>query len=180
MNPYCSLAKKAIEVYIKTGKIIKLPLDLPPDFYNRKAGVFVSLHKGDFLRGCIGTSQPTQQNTGQEIIDNAIAAAHDPRFTLLQPPELKHLSYEVYVLEKPEPIDNPDKLNPKKYGLIVKSLSSARSALLLPDLEDVETVQQQFEICCQKAGINSSKEKLLLFRFKAKKYTDSKITKSKV
>lgn len=180
MNPYCSLAKKAIEAYIKENRKITVPQNLPSEFYKQKAGVFVSLHKGEFLRGCIGTSQPTQQNIGQEIIDNAIAAAYDPRFAPLQPPELKHLSYEVYVLEKAETVDSLKKLNPHKYGLIVKSVSSAKSALLLPDLEGIKTPQEQFAICRQKAGINSSKEKLLLFRFKAKKYTDSKITKSKV
>lgn len=171
MNPYCLLAKKTIETYIRDGLTIDLPDDLPAEFYQKKAGVFVGLHKGDFLRGCIGTYLPTQENIGQEIMANAITATRDPRFASLQPEELKYLSYEVYILEPPEPIRSPAQLDPKQFGLIVKSLSSAKSALLLPDLEGIKTAKEQLAICCQKAGIDTKKEAVALYRFRAKKYT---------
>lgn len=172
MNPYCSLAKKAIEVYIKQGKVMELPKNLAKEFYQKKAGAFVSLHKGDFLRGCIGTYLPTKENIGQEIISNALATTQDPRFAPLEPKELKFLFYEVYVLDRPEPVNNLAKLNPKKFGLIVKSLTSTKSALLLPDLEGIDSAKEQFLVCCQKAGIEPGQEQISLYRFRAKKHSD--------
>ena len=45
MNPYVSLAKLAVENYIKDGKIIDPPEVFPKEFFERKAGVFVTIYK---------------------------------------------------------------------------------------------------------------------------------------
>jgi AMMECR1 domain-containing protein len=73
----------------------------------------------------------------------------------------------VDVLTSPERIESQDKLDPKKYGAIVEC--GWRQGLLLPDLEGVDTVDQQIDICCQKAGIGP-KEKVKLYRFEVKRY----------
>ncbi len=41
--------------------------------------------------------------------------------------------------------------------------------LLLPDLEGVDSVDSQIDICCQKAGI-MPEEPIKLFRFEVKRY----------
>jgi len=104
----------------------------------------------------------------EEIITNAISSAtRDPRFLPIAASELKDLSYSVDVLTKPEPIKSKDQLNPKKYGVIVES--GLRRGLLLPDLEEVDTVDYQIDICRQKAGIMPD-EPIKLYRFEVKRY----------
>jgi len=171
MDQYIKLAQQTIETYLKEGRLIKPPSNLSQEMLKKKAGVFVSLHKknGD-LRGCIGTFLPTQENIAQEIIHNAISAAfRDPRFYPLQEDELKDLEISVDILSEPEPVDSIEKLNAKKYGIIVKA-DDGRTGLLLPDIEGVDTVDEQILIACQKAGINPFKEKYQIYRFTVERH----------
>ncbi len=165
MSPYVLLAKEAVENYVKDNKIISPTEGLP----DKKTGVFVTITKGKELRGCIGTYRPVQDNIGEEIIHNAIAAAtEDYRFSPIQEEELPCLSYTVYLLSEPESIKNTSELNPKKYGIIVKS--GFKAGLLLPDLDGVETKEQQIAIACQKGAINSQTEPVDIYRFTVEKY----------
>ena len=141
--------------------------ELTPEM-QEQAGVFVSIHGHDGLRGCIGTFEPTQSNVAEEIIANAISSStRDPRFPPVTPDELADLEYSVDVLTHPEPVESPDQLDAKNYGVIVESVW--RRGLLLPDLEGVDTVEQQIAICRQKAGI-SPEEEVKLYRFEVKRY----------
>ena len=168
MHPLVSLAKSAVENYIKEGEIISVPENFPQEFLNQKAGTFVTIEKNNNLRGCIGTYLPTKENIAKEIISNAIAAAtQDDRFGPIQKEELTDLSYTVYVLDKPVAVKNLEELNPKKYGIIVKS--GFKSGLLLPDLEGVDTTEEQFFITCQKAGIDPTHETVSVYKFTAQK-----------
>jgi AmmeMemoRadiSam system protein B/AmmeMemoRadiSam system protein A len=166
MSPLVKLAKQTVEAYVKEGKRIEAE-ELTHEM-KEKAGVFVSIHKHHDLRGCIGTFEPTEENVAEEIINNAISSAtRDPRFPPVASNELKDLTYSVDVLTQPEPIDSPDQLDPKKYGAIVES--GWRRGLLLPDLEGVDTVEYQLDICLQKAGIAPG-EPVKLYRFEVKRY----------
>jgi len=167
-SAYVRLARETIENYVKYGKIISPPQDLPTEMINKKAGVFVSLKKFGNLRGCIGTFMPTQENIAQEIIKNAISAAiDDPRFSPVTVSELEDLSISVDVLTAPEEVKDISQLDPKKYGVIVSS--GYKKGLLLPDLEGVDTVEEQIDIAKRKAGIYPD-EKVKLYRFEVKRY----------
>ena len=167
-SAYVRLARETIENYVKYGKIISPPQDLPTEMINKKAGVFVSLKKFGNLRGCIGTFMPTQENIAQEIIKNAISAAiDDPRFSPVTVSELEDLSISVDVLTAPEEVKDISQLDPKKYGVIVSS--GYKKGLLLPDLEGVDTVEYQIDIAKRKAGIYPD-EKVKLYRFEVKRY----------
>lgn len=186
MNSYTELAKKAVQSYVEKGEVIGVPNDLPKEMTEKKSGTFVTIEKSGQLRGCIGTYLPTKENIAQEIIYNAIAAAaEDYRFGPIQKEELPLLSYTVYILEKPELVKNIKELDPKKFGIIVKTtpISSAdgtdvvfnghfvaKSALLLPDLEGIDTIEKQISIVCQKGGIDPSQEKIIIYRFTTEKY----------
>jgi AmmeMemoRadiSam system protein A len=160
------LAKKAVEKYVVQGKIFR-PRKLTPDMKQR-AGVFVSIKKRGDLRGCIGTFSPTRANVADEIVANAISSAtQDPRFIPVQPSELKDLEYSVDILTEPEPVPSMDQLDPKKYGVIVEC--GYRRGLLLPDLEGVDKVQEQIEICRAKAGI-APDEPIALYRFRVQRF----------
>jgi AmmeMemoRadiSam system protein A len=169
MHPVVRLARETVESYIGQKKIPK-PKDLTPEMKER-AGVFVSIKKFGELRGCIGTFEPTRANIAEEIINNAISSAtQDPRFSPVNAAELSHLSYSVDILTKPEPVEDKSQLDPKKYGIIVNS--GGRKGLLLPDLERVNTVEQQIDICRLKAGI-SPHEPIKLYRFEVRRYSSS-------
>ncbi len=170
-DSYLFLARKTVEEYVKTGQVISLPKDLPQEMLTQKAGVFVSIHKKDgSLRGCIGTFAPTQKNLAREISQNAIeSATSDPRFPAIKTQELPDLVYSVDILSQPEPAEKKD-LDPQKYGLIVTA-ADGRRGLLLPDLEGVETVEQQIAICRQKAFIAET-EPVSFLRFRVERHAE--------
>ncbi len=169
-DPWVKLARLSLETFVKTGKRLeRLPDGLPAEMTDRTAGAFVSLHAHGQLRGCIGTTGPTTESIAWEIVQNAVSAcSRDPRFVPVSIGELDSLEYSVDVLGQPEPISSPEQLDVKKYGVIVSC--GGRRGLLLPDLEGVDTVEQQINIARQKGGI-SSREKYTLERFEVVRHT---------
>ena len=168
MHPLVSLAKRAVEEYVRHGHVIDPPEDLTPEM-EKKAGVFVSLKKGGQLRGCIGTFAPTTANVAEETIKNAIAAAtQDPRFAPVGEEELESITYSVDVLSEPEPVSGLTELDPRRYGVIV--VKGPRKGLLLPDLEGVDTVDEQLRIAKMKAGLSPRDEECEIYRFEVKRF----------
>lgn len=161
------LAKQSAHHFITTQSILPLPKEIPEKFKG-KAGVFVTIMKRGELRGCIGTISPQTPSIAEEIIMNAISAAtRDPRFSPVKKSELSSLTFSVDVLETPEPIASKHALNPKIYGVIVSA--GDRAGLLLPDIPGIDSIEQQIEIACRKAGINDG-EKFSLARFHVQRY----------
>ena len=76
--------------------------------------------------------------------------------------ELDDIEYSVDVLGEPERIFSISDLNVRRYGVIVEN--GGRRGLLLPDLEGVDTVEEQIAIAKRKAGIRPE-EKVALWRF---------------
>jgi AmmeMemoRadiSam system protein A len=166
LHPVVKLAKEAVENYIRRGEMAK-PEELTPEMRER-AGVFVSLHKHGQLRGCIGTFEPAKDNVAEEIIANAISASTaDPRFPPVTVSELDDLEYNVDILTRPEPVTNINQLDPKEHGVIVES--GWKRGLLLPDLEGVDSVEEQIAICRLKAGISPG-EPVSLYRFQVRRF----------
>jgi AmmeMemoRadiSam system protein A/AmmeMemoRadiSam system protein B len=175
-TPYVKLARATIEQFVKTGKRLKFPSELPAglaealpeEATKERAGAFVSVHKNGMLRGCIGTIGPVQDSIAEEIISNAISAvSRDPRFERVREDELELLEINVDILGKPENIDGPEQLDVKRYGVIVSC--GARKGLLLPDLEGVDTVEEQIDIARRKGGI-SPDDDYKLQRFEVVRY----------
>jgi AmmeMemoRadiSam system protein A len=163
-----ALARKSIIYYLQNRKKMISPDDLPRELMEKQAGVFISLKKEERLRGCIGTFLATKSNIALEIIENAVSAAmHDPRFSPVTPDEVDKLSISVDILSNPEEVKDIKQLNPKKYGVIVSC--GFKKGLLLPDLEGVDTVEQQIDIARQKAGIYVG-EDFTIERFEVKRY----------
>ncbi|HIY64480.1 MAG TPA: AmmeMemoRadiSam system protein A [Candidatus Mediterraneibacter stercoripullorum] len=163
-DPYVRLARKTIETYIRTGEKIPVPEGLPEEMYDRRAGVFVSLKEEGRLRGCIGTISPARGCVAEEIIENAVSAAvRDPRFRRVEPEELPLLVYSVDVLGETEEIESMAQLDVKRYGVVVSR--GHRRGLLLPNLEGVDTVEDQIDIARRKAGISDDDGPVRLERF---------------
>lgn len=162
-DAYVKLARDSAEYFVKNGDVMSLPDWVPDELLNVKSGAFVSIHKFGALRGCIGTIVATKKNLALEIIQNAVSAvSSDPRFKPVTEDELKYLDINVDVLSEAEIIKSEAELDVKKYGVIVQS--GYKRGLLLPDLEGVDTVEQQVAIAKRKGGIGSG-DKVDLFRF---------------
>ena len=131
--------------------------EMPEEMFGRMAGIFVSIKKDGQLRGCIGTIQAVRNCIAEEIVENAVSAAvRDPRFSPVEPEELEYLVISVDVLGEPEKISSPEELDTERYGVIVTR--GHKRGLLLPNLEGIDTVEEQIAIAKQKAGIRENEE----------------------
>jgi AmmeMemoRadiSam system protein A len=162
------VARETLENYV-LGKATPIYADNEiPEHFKGKAATFVSLKKHGHLRGCIGSVFPQKDSIVAEVQQNAISAGiHDPRFYPMEPDELEELTYSVDVLTAPEPVTSVAELDPKRYGVIVRS--GQRSGLLLPDLDGIEDVEHQVSIAREKGGIGPA-EKVTLERFEVIRY----------
>lgn len=167
---FVKTAIEAIENYINSG--IKIHKKEPTDEeLKERKGCFVSIHNiNNQLRGCMGTIEPMYVNLYHEIVENAIAAStRDPRFVPIINNELSSLYVTVNTVSTPELCEIKD-LNPKKYGLIISYKN--HKGVLLPDLEGIDTVEQQINIVKHKAGIKSVENDLLTFyKFESTHYS---------
>ena len=168
-DAYVKLARAALESWVLYRKRLACPSALPEEMLAKRAGTFVSVHKDGQLRGCIGTIAATQDSIAEEIIENAISASsRDPRFSPITAAELSHLEISVDVLGETEEIASPKELDVKRYGVIVTH--GRKRGLLLPNLDGVDSVEDQLRIARRKAGIRES-ESVKLERFEVVRHT---------
>ena len=163
------LARRSVETFVRDGRVLEVPNVSHDSLLGQRAACFVSIKTGaGDLRGCIGTVEPMRATLADELIHNAISASNrDPRFLPIEISELPHLRYSVDVLSPPE-LTQFEELHPKIYGLIVED-ERGRRGLLLPDLEGVESAEQQLQIAARKAGIPLGAD-VTLYRFQVRRY----------
>ena len=166
-HPYIALAHESIEHYLNHHE--KLPCPDPLcEAMKSPSGTFVSIKKFKQLRGCIGTLEPSEPNLAMEIIENSLKAAlHDPRFSPVTVEELPDLTYSVDVIRPLEKISSIKELDPAIYGLVIRS--NGKQGVLLPDLEGVESTEEQIRICRTKAKI-SEDNPVEMYRFQVQRY----------
>ena len=163
-SEYVKLARESLEYYIKNGEYLKINKSL----MGMPKGVFVTLYRDGMLRGCIGTILPTKDSIELEIIQNAVSAGlQDPRFPPVEESELDELVYSVDILSEAEVISTIGELDVNKYGIIVSK--GPRKGLLLPNLEGVDSVEEQLAIALDKANIRYDEE-YRMERFRVKRY----------
>jgi hypothetical protein len=156
-NFILSLAREAVETYVKTGRRLPVPGDYPKEL-DEKKGVFVTIYKKPkVLRGCIGLPY-SQLPLIEGLIEAATEACRDPRFHPISMLELKDVIIEVSVLTEPELIRvrNPksylSKIETGKDGLIIKK--GVCSGLFLPQVwEEIPKKEEFLESLCLKAGL---------------------------
>jgi AmmeMemoRadiSam system protein B/AmmeMemoRadiSam system protein A len=146
-----SLARKAIEEYLKTGKVLEYKTDnkelLTP------SAVFVTLTERGQLRGCIGTTFP-QYPLYQAVINMAIAAAtEDPRFPPVNLDELKDIKIEISILSPLKRVFSYKDIKEKVHGVVVRR--EGRSGLFLPQVWEQIPKKEEFlsQLCWSKAGL---------------------------
>jgi len=165
-----NLARRAVVEYIVSGNEVEVDEDELPEILKKEAGVFVTLKKNGELRGCMGTFRPVQKNAAYEIISNAMTAAeNDPRFPEVDKSEFDEIVISVDILSEAEEVDDKSELDPSKYGILVKG--GHQTGLLLPDLEGVDTAEEQVNIARRKAGLRPD-DKIDIFRFSVKRFSE--------
>lgn len=165
------IAKAAVAAYVRDGKVLEDAPFAEASLREERHGAFVTiLTPGGELRGCMGTTEATEERLLDEVVRNAIAAAsRDPRFDPVRPEELDGLHYKVDVLGESEPIDSTAELDPRRYGVIVES--GELRGLLLPDLDGIDSAAEQVSIAMGKAGIRSAEE-IRLRRFEVTRFEE--------
>lgn len=170
MHLLVRLAAEAIDLYLRETRLL-MPDDdvlarLPE--VRQPGSAFVCLKRSGALRGCIGTTEPTQPSLALEIVHNAVAAAtRDPRFSPITLEEVAELEVTIDILGRAHPVGTVAELDPQRYGVIVKS--GARQGVLLPDLEGITSAWHQVSLAREKAGL-SPDETAELFRFEVTRY----------
>jgi len=161
------LGRRAIETYLRSRQLIDPPQPLPVE-WQAPSAAFVTLRKNGEMRGCVGSIRPTEATAAHELIRYAVASAvRDPRFEPVRLDELSQLTIRVQLLDPAEPIADISRLDPRTYGIIVRS--GERQALLLPDIAEIVTPEQQVRAACQKAGIDRHAA-LQVERFRARTF----------
>ncbi len=156
------LARRAIDVYLTSGRVISPPEDTPEKL-KKKAGVFVTLetYPAGELRGCIGFPEPVYPLVEGTIKAAIAAAVEDPRFPPMLRNEADFVTIEVSVLTVPElievssPQEYPRKIQVGKHGLIVER--GAARGLLLPQVPVEQNWDEEefLTYTCIKAGLNA-------------------------
>lgn len=153
------LARSTIQSgLMKNAKVQKLQKLTPA--LKEKRGCFVTLHKKDNLRGCIGSIEP-EKPLFEGVEENALNAAfRDPRFLPLQPHELLDVEIEISVLTIPEDLQYENsgelkkKLKPGVHGVIL-SRGWRRSTFLPQVWEQLSDVETFLAHLCLKAGLEA-------------------------
>jgi len=78
----------------------------------------------------------------------------------------------VDILSEPLLINDISELDPKIYGVIIQK--GFHKGVLLPDLKEVKTVEQQLSIAAAKAGITSIQDSNI-FKFTVERHSETNI-----
>jgi AmmeMemoRadiSam system protein A len=146
------LARGTLEAHFRGEPPPRLASDRS-DTFGQPRGLFVTLRRGDDLRGCIGTVAARGEIT-RIVSEYALRAAlEDPRFPPLSAEELAGVTIEISVLGAPREIAGPDDVGIGRDGLIVEA--GGRRGLLLPQVApewgfDAPTFVAEV---CRKAGL---------------------------
>jgi AmmeMemoRadiSam system protein A len=148
------LARTTLESYL-TDKTI-------PEFHTshrkltEEKGAFVSLHRGDELRGCIGQLLPDREL--YKIVQHCVvsAATEDSRFLPVMRDELKDLEIEISVLSPFQRIQNVKDIEVGRHGLYI--VRGRSRGLLLPQVAtQYHWDRTRFlEQTCRKSGLPDS------------------------
>jgi len=119
-----------------------------------ECGVFVTLHKDNKLRGCIGRFNPDIPLYKLVAQMAKASAFNDTRFTPVTADEFNDLEIEISVLSPLKKISSPQEIEIGKHGIYIKQ--GFNSGTLLPQVavENSWDVKTFLEYCSQyKAGI---------------------------
>lgn len=143
-------SRRVLAAIVNDDKTLNEPC--PNDLFNEKAGVFVSLHKGKELRGCIGYIEPIV-SIWSAVAENTISAAtNDFRFDSVTPDELDDIKIEISVLTPPVAC-GLEEIKEGIDGVIIQQ--GEDKATYLPQVwEGLPNKEEFFNSLCLKANLD--------------------------
>jgi AmmeMemoRadiSam system protein A len=144
-------SRRVLENKIKENK--EIDEDATDSNYMQSAGVFVTLKKGDELRGCIGYIEPVESIWDAIRINTIAAATGDPRFASVEAEELAEIMIEISILTRPKACEF-EEINIGKDGVVLEQ--GRRKATYLPQVwEDLPEKERFFGTLCEKSGLGA-------------------------
>jgi AmmeMemoRadiSam system protein A len=146
-----NLAKEAIAAYVQSGEFINFESQDP--LLNQALGVFVTLRKGEALRGCIGQLR-SDDPLYQTVRDTAVSAAsRDPRFPPVSNEELNQLSIKISILSPLVQVEDILEIEVGVHGVMI--IHAGRRGILLPQVPVERGWDRKtfLENVCLKAGL---------------------------
>ncbi len=144
------LARRALETRLLG--VAKEPRKAYAGALAKPCGAFVTLHKRERLRGCVGYIEALTP-LHKTVEDCAVAAAlRDPRFEPVRPDEVAELRLEISVLSPLADL-RPEQVEVGRHGLLVSD--GPWRGLLLPQVAvEWKWDREQFlRATCEKAGL---------------------------
>lgn len=123
------IARESLQYYLKTGSHIEYDESVLPDNLNLLHGVFVSLYKGNALRGCIGRLKPDLPLYKLVQRMTISAATGDNRFSSVKYGELGQIRIEISVLSELTKVSDPKQIELGKHGILIRKDSFAGTFL---------------------------------------------------
>jgi AmmeMemoRadiSam system protein A len=149
------LSRQTLEDFVRGIERQREEID-DPHLQSREYGAFVSLHKKEELRGCIGNCAPKARlfETVSEMTE--AAASRDPRVRPVSKKELGEIRIDITVLSPLESVNDPLALEIGQHGLYIAS--GDQRGVLLPQVAtqygwDIKTFLEQ---TCLKAGLQKN------------------------
>lgn len=144
------MARQSVTEAVSRGRILT---DIPSGgIFLEPHAVFVTLHIGKRLRGCIGVVEPEEPLRDSVVRCAASAALQDPRFPAVRPDELSDLRIEISLLSPPLPM-RPEEIEIGRHGLLISR--GRQRGLLLPQVavEHHLSAEQFLAETCRKAQL---------------------------
>ncbi len=145
------IAKKTIHAVVKNEIIPKLPE--VNGSLSEKHGIFVTIHKDDQLRGCIGYVIGVEPLIKAVVKMAKSASTEDPRFPPITVEELDKIEIEISVLSPLEKVDKIENIIVGSDGLLMKR--NFYQGLLLPQVasENNWTLHEFLSHTAMKSGM---------------------------
>lgn len=146
------VVKTTIEAAVNARRLPDFKINDP--VLETRCGAFVTIHKNNNLRGCIGnitSNLPLWETVRKMAVE---ASLHDPRFSPVIPSELKDIEVEISVLSPFEKITDINQVEVGVHGLFIRQ--GFYQGLLLPQVAtEYGWDRTEFiEHTCFKAGLD--------------------------
>ena len=173
------VARDSIRQGLERGRALRVRAEEYAPALQALRASFVTLHRADQLRGCIGHLEASQALV-QDVAENAFAAAfRDPRFPPLREDELPQIRVHVSVLTPPAPIlfssedDLIAKLRPGVDGLILEE-GTARGTFLPSVWESLPDAREFLRHLKVKAGLRPGhwSDRVIVYRYATESFGD--------
>ncbi|CAO0822323.1 Protein MK0488 [Desulfarculales bacterium] len=146
-----AVARQTIETLVEGQRPVAHSMDL--DGLSFQRGAFVTLHRREQLRGCIGnfTSPHALVRTVEKMA--VAAASQDPRFMPVRPSEMPEIDLEISVLSPLKPIKDISEIEVGRHGIYI--INPRGRGVLLPQVATEQGWDRDtfLEHICLKAGL---------------------------